>query len=90
MADFSQNNCLFPLSLLEKHYRQAKKLLQFDPTGLIMFPFKNIRFLQNRWPSITAGSIPPEAMARITSEGEGMNRVLYDPMPKGPGTIEWE
>ena len=28
--------------------------------------------------------------ARITSEVEGINRVLYDLTPKGPGTIEWE
>ena len=27
---------------------------------------------------------------RITSEVEGINRVLYDLTPKGPGTIEWE
>jgi len=29
-------------------------------------------------------------VARITSEVEGINRVLYDLTPKGPGTIEWE
>ena len=28
--------------------------------------------------------------ARITSEGEGINRVLYDLTPKPTGTIEWE
>ncbi|MBR6736431.1 MAG: glutamine-hydrolyzing GMP synthase [Oscillospiraceae bacterium] len=27
---------------------------------------------------------------RITNEVEGINRVLYDLTPKGPGTIEWE
>ena len=27
---------------------------------------------------------------RITTEVEGINRVLYDLTPKGPGTIEWE
>ena len=27
---------------------------------------------------------------RITSEVDGINRVLYDLTPKGPGTIEWE
>ncbi len=27
---------------------------------------------------------------RITAEVEGINRVLYDLTPKGPGTIEWE
>jgi len=29
-------------------------------------------------------------VTRITSEVEGINRVLYDLTPKGPGTIEWE
>ncbi|MBO5374028.1 MAG: glutamine-hydrolyzing GMP synthase, partial [Clostridia bacterium] len=28
--------------------------------------------------------------ARITSEVEGINRVLYDLTPKPTGTIEWE
>ena len=28
--------------------------------------------------------------ARITSEVEGINRVLYDLTPKPVGTIEWE
>ena len=28
--------------------------------------------------------------ARITSEVEGINRVLYDITPKPTGTIEWE
>ncbi len=28
--------------------------------------------------------------SRITGEVEGINRVLYDLTPKGPGTIEWE
>ena len=27
---------------------------------------------------------------RITSEVEGINRVLYDLTTKGPGTIAWE
>ena len=27
---------------------------------------------------------------RITSEVEGIRRVLYDLTPKGPGPIEWE
>ena len=31
-----------------------------------------------------------EIVNRITSEVEGINRVLYDLTPKGPGTIEWE
>lgn len=29
-------------------------------------------------------------VGRITTEVEGINRVLYDLTPKGPGTIEWE
>jgi GMP synthase (glutamine-hydrolysing) len=29
-------------------------------------------------------------VARITSEVEGINRVLFDLTPKPTGTIEWE
>ena len=35
-------------------------------------------------------SILHKIVCRITSEVEGINRVLYDLTPKGPGTIEWE
>ena len=42
----------------------------------------------------TIEEIPYEVLhkitGRITSEVEGINRVLYDLTPKGPGTIEWE
>lgn len=42
----------------------------------------------------TIEEIPYEVLnritKRITSEVEGINRVLYDLTPKGPGTIEWE
>ncbi len=42
----------------------------------------------------TIEEIPYEVLhkitARITAEVEGINRVLYDLTPKGPGTIEWE
>ena len=42
----------------------------------------------------TIEEIPYEVLhkitQRITAEVEGINRVLYDLTPKGPGTIEWE
>ncbi len=42
----------------------------------------------------TIEEIPYEVLhkitRRITSEVDGINRVLYDLTPKGPGTIEWE
>ncbi|MBP1549243.1 MAG: hypothetical protein J6A05_04495, partial [Oscillospiraceae bacterium] len=44
--------------------------------------------------SATIEEIPYELLhkitARITSEVEGINRVLYDLTPKPIGTIEWE
>ena len=44
--------------------------------------------------SATIEEIPYEVLHkityRITHEVEGINRVLYDLTPKGPGTIEWE
>jgi GMP synthase (glutamine-hydrolysing) len=42
----------------------------------------------------TIEEIPYEVLhkivARITSEVEGINRVLFDLTPKPTGTIEWE
>ena len=44
--------------------------------------------------SATIEEIPYEILnkitSRITSEVEGINRVLYDLTPKPVGTIEWE
>ena len=43
---------------------------------------------------VTTEHLPPELIdhlvKRITSEVEGINRVLIDYTPKPPATVEWE
>ena len=63
----NKKNAVRRIVLLTKSNRYVKKLLQFEQTGFIMFPFKYIRYLQNRRLSIMTGNIRPETMERITT-----------------------
>ena len=95
LGDYLQNDILaesqdYEMTITDLD--QTSFVYAVDSDGNIQLLQRIHTTVDREWASIDEIPYPVLAKitARITSEVEGINRVLYDITPKPTGTIEWE